>query len=201
MADVRLAFAAILVWTVLLSGCFWQQGQGNYTNYTTNTGIEYVNCTAKQPSLITIIKNPAYSPEYAETEPYLRQISEPSGMQVSLTGTIKTMTLAEGTLSEWSYDYFETDDGAKYILYGKHWSAYPDFEYGNFAPTGEIMNKKVNVTGQKVTIYPMGKDETSYGDYGPQDGILITSIEGHESVCCYQKTGEDSYSPLICIWK
>lgn len=140
----------------------------------------------------------SYSPDH-ETPPYPRRISEPTGEIVSLIGTIKTRVLAEGTRSEWWYEYFETDDGKTYILNGRHWSGYPDFEYGNFYVNG--VNVRVNVTGQRVTLYPMGKEETSYGEYGPQDGILITSIEGYEPMCCYQKLESGGYSPQICLWK
>ena len=190
-------FIAILVGTVLLSGCFEQPNNENNTNYTNQinqTTIEYVNCTARQPSLITAVN---YSPDH-ETPSYLRQISEYSGGQISLNGTAKTRVLAQGTRSEWWYDYFEADDGAVYILNGRHWSGYPNFEYGNFYTT---TRDRISITGQKVTIYPMGKDETSYGEYGPQDGILITSIDGYEPMCCYQKMESGGYGPLICLWK
>ena len=182
MADTHLIFVIILFGTVMLSGCLDQ------------TTIEYVNCTAKQPSLITSVK---YSPD-SDTPAYMRQISEHSGEQISLNGTVKTRVLAEGTRSEWWYNYFEADNGTVYILNGQHWSGYPNFGYGNFYTT---TTDRIGITGQKVTIYPMGKEETSYGEYGPQESILITSIDGYEPMCCRQKTGPDSYSPEICIWK
>jgi len=196
MADMRLMSVAILIGTVLMSGCFdlsWDGNNTNHTYQTNQTAIEYVNCTARQPSLITSVE---YSPDH-ETPSYLRQISEYSGEQVSLNGTVKTRVLAQGTRSEWWYDYFEADDGIVYILNGRHWSGYPNFEYGNFYTT---TTDRISITGQKVTIYPMGKDETSYGEYGPQDGILITSVDGYEPMCCHQKLESGGYSPLICLW-
>ena len=158
---------------------------------------EYANCTIGHPEMITAVN---YSPDH-ETPQYLRQISEPLGENVSLTGTIKTRILAQGTRSEWSYTYLETDDGKTYILDGRHWSGFPDFEYGNFHLSNDVMSRTVSITGQKATIYPEGKENPSYGDYGPQEGILITSIEGHSPMCCYQKMESGGYGPSICIWR